>query len=68
MRLISSLLKSIFFIILGYWLAVSQVASGTPIGDGLDWLNLVRLPGGLLLDGWLGPTPAPGHFGPKSRR
>lgn len=38
MRLISSLLKSIFFIILGYWLAVSQVASGTPIGDGLDWV------------------------------
>lgn len=36
MRFISGLIKALILIILGYWLAVSQVANNTIIGDGLD--------------------------------
>lgn len=38
MRFLSSLIKTLLLIILGYWLAVSQIANNTIVGDGLDWV------------------------------
>lgn len=36
MRLIKTILKILIPVIFGYWLAVSQIASGTLVGDALD--------------------------------
>lgn len=38
MRFLSSLIKTLLLIIFGYWLAVSQIANNTIVGDSLDWV------------------------------